>query len=940
MRIKQLEIYGYGKWIDTTFTLADDLQLFYGANEAGKSTLMSFVHSILFGFPTRNSTLLRYEPRESSRYGGKIIGEDARFGEVIIERIHGKVTGDVTVTLEDGTTGTDALLASVLYDLERDMFQNIFSFSLSDIENVHQLGQNQLSRYLLNIGAHGTEYYLELVDQFNKEANNLYRPSASVRPLNQHLEVLKKQEKKLSDLEKRNDSYLDLIEQNNQQNQQLETLEAKEKKIEADLKAITDLKNEWHVLEEIKTLEADIENVDLPPLKEDGRYLLEEYQRDRQQINNVLQKKKEAVSRQQETLAHPESMEHYEKHKETITELENELPEIVEQLGTLENLKEQRQATQQTLTQLEKDLHIEENTTYPTTFSKEEIKQIKTWREDYQAAVAEHENVSEDVKATKNQLDLKNQTLDQHEAVMWDNDTLKSVKKDLEAPESEAEPVAPSRPFIPLASGLAGVLLLILSFFMDAPLNWGLGLVGVLAFIVAGALYRKQRPAAPTEAEQTNKGSSQALLAQEYEKQVAMKDEWQAVLGEVDAIQARYQKQLQTQDQLLKNQQTVMIKWERLLTQYHLPKSLPMTEAEEINEKIQRLKELLANDKKTSAKQANLEQALAEQTAPIETVVNVQTDGTVFQKVAAFRQYLNQLKKELAQEEEKLEKLNTLKQESKQLENSRKTTEEKIENLIGTADVQTEADFVELYQAKEQVDKKKSRLQFLKENAPQFAEGNAVPTKEAVEKEEVELQEKAEAIDLEKQATLKKRANTELAIEKLEKDGTYTEERQFFENQKATNQRLVDDWVANKLAAGMIQTTLNQATNDRFQEIIADAESYFSLLTDGEYEKILFKDEALFVQQENGVVVDVGGLSRGTAEPLYVALRLAYIKNTQDMMELPLIMDDPFVNFDRTRQQNMYQLLERLGNDLQIIYFTFDPEAEDYFAESNISHLK
>ena len=101
MQIKRLEIYGYGKWVDTTFDLEEDIHLFYGENEAGKSTLMSFIHSIIFGFPTRNSTFLRYEPRESSKYGGKIIAEDNRFGEVVIERIHGKVTGNVEVTLEN-----------------------------------------------------------------------------------------------------------------------------------------------------------------------------------------------------------------------------------------------------------------------------------------------------------------------------------------------------------------------------------------------------------------------------------------------------------------------------------------------------------------------------------------------------------------------------------------------------------------------------------------------------------------------------------------------------------------------------------------------------------------------------------------------------------------------------------------------------------------------
>src|SRR5699024_12052328 len=134
-----------------------------------------------------------------------------RFGEIVIERIHGKATGNVTVTLEDGTTGTDELLEQVLAGMTRETFQNIFSFSLTDIENVHQLNKNQLSRYLLNIGAHGTDYYLDLVDEFQKEADKLYRPTGRVLPLNQQLAALENQKKRLVESEARNENYLDLI---------------------------------------------------------------------------------------------------------------------------------------------------------------------------------------------------------------------------------------------------------------------------------------------------------------------------------------------------------------------------------------------------------------------------------------------------------------------------------------------------------------------------------------------------------------------------------------------------------------------------------------------------------------------------------------------------------------------------------------------------------
>ena len=53
MKIKTLEIYGYGKWVNQKFELGDQLQLFYGKNEAGKSTLQSFIRSMLFDLPSR-----------------------------------------------------------------------------------------------------------------------------------------------------------------------------------------------------------------------------------------------------------------------------------------------------------------------------------------------------------------------------------------------------------------------------------------------------------------------------------------------------------------------------------------------------------------------------------------------------------------------------------------------------------------------------------------------------------------------------------------------------------------------------------------------------------------------------------------------------------------------------------------------------------------------
>ena len=51
--IKSLEIYGYGQFVQRKIELNQTFTEIYGENEAGKSTIQSFIHSILFGFPTK-----------------------------------------------------------------------------------------------------------------------------------------------------------------------------------------------------------------------------------------------------------------------------------------------------------------------------------------------------------------------------------------------------------------------------------------------------------------------------------------------------------------------------------------------------------------------------------------------------------------------------------------------------------------------------------------------------------------------------------------------------------------------------------------------------------------------------------------------------------------------------------------------------------------------
>ena len=72
MRITDLKVDGFGVWSGLELSeLSDQLNVFYGANEAGKTTLMQFVRSILYGFsPERRARYL--PPVRAGRPGGTL----------------------------------------------------------------------------------------------------------------------------------------------------------------------------------------------------------------------------------------------------------------------------------------------------------------------------------------------------------------------------------------------------------------------------------------------------------------------------------------------------------------------------------------------------------------------------------------------------------------------------------------------------------------------------------------------------------------------------------------------------------------------------------------------------------------------------------------------------------------------------------------------------
>ena len=172
MRISGLHIDGFGRFADRSFgPLERPVTVFYGPNEAGKSTLLEFVRRVLFGFPDGRSKTNPYPPLSGGRHGGRVaISNDA--GELItIQRTQGRGAGPVTLSASAGEAIPADELPRLLGHHSRSVFENIFAFTLDELNDESVLNDDSvnLQIYSAGIGAMRLPAALATLDRQKKE---------------------------------------------------------------------------------------------------------------------------------------------------------------------------------------------------------------------------------------------------------------------------------------------------------------------------------------------------------------------------------------------------------------------------------------------------------------------------------------------------------------------------------------------------------------------------------------------------------------------------------------------------------------------------------------------------------------------------------------------------------------------------------------------------
>ena len=142
-----------------------------------------------------------------------------------------------------------------------------------------------------------------------------------------------------------------------------------------------------------------------------------------------------------------------------------------------------------------------------------------------------------------------------------------------------------------------------------------------------------------------------------------------------------------------------------------------------------------------------------------------------------------------------------------------------------------------------------------------------------------------------------------------------------------TMETVASRYVQTKLAAMVLQWAMDRYRSEKQAPLLQRAGALFAGLTRRSFAGLQVqyddRDQAeLTGQRPTGEAVPVAGMSTGSADQLYLALRMAavedYIGRTGP---LPFVADDLFVHFDNDRAAAGFQLLSELATT-QVLFFT------------------
>lgn len=955
------------------FTNLQQLQVFYGENEAGKSTIMSFIHSILFGFPTKQQSELRYEPKTSTKYGGRLIVEFPNVGIVKIERVKGKATGDVLVTLENGEQGSEELLAELMAYVDKAFYKAIYSFNIHGLQNIHTMKKEDLGRFLFSTGALGTERLLLAEDALQKEMDARFKPNGRKPILNEQLNELKKVHADLKKAEQENEQYNVLLREMDELKGKLEQVKYEKEKLQKQLNKVQQWAKLLPSIQDEQLLRAELAELGVISFPVDGLTRFEQLQQLLKPIEAQVEMRTERLRQLQQELE-------VQNPNEDLLSKEDEIIALIENYPLYEKLlleenqqKLQVETISEQINQLKAQFHfpIDEETLKNVNMSIFMKKKVSEVQKVHSRLTDKKYELDERFNEEKQALETLELELARIKDELLSETDLKRMKQFVanwqgqNGVERELQHVRKQMDDLKLAqkqeiterkkqAKRQQLLFILLTTVILAVVVWGVitnqlvvsifsGLIIVILILFrfsqgkTTSVFFQQQLESLQQRERRlldnlNQSGTKDVLAMQAElaRNDRLEEQHQSLMAKLEQQQAQYERIIQAYEH-----------WEQKMAEHrgviaalykdlNLPKEIPTSQLENAFELLSNLKLLLANEEKVKEQLATIQKGKLQFSNQLRMLCEAFMLGdhiSIPDAITILRQKLKEEQTKNIRYQEALKLQSEIENELQEHLSALNHLRTEIKELFVKAGVEDEEAFRELGKKAEKYEQLHNQLTDIDRHLKMFEiteqDRNEIVTTNNLSEQEQLITYQLNECDNHILVLQDQLAELSVKISLLESGERYSELLHHYKQLKFQFAQESKVWAKYALAKKVLEKTVDRYKNKRLPVILKKAEQYLAFLTSGKYIRIFPKqDEAGFlIERKDQMLFSANELSQATSEQVYVALRLAFATSLYEQNQFPIIIDDSFVNFDKTRTNRVLELLKQIDGH-QIIFFT------------------
>ena len=258
MRINEIFIDGFGQFAAKSFgPLEQPVTVFYGPNEAGKSTLLEFIRAVLFEFRRAPGD---YPPLAGGRHGGRVTLVNKDGLRTDVSRFKGGPSAGVTLSSETGAPLNETVLAQMLGNNSRDLFEQVFAFTLDELHSSDLLKDANVNNQIYSAGM-GVTSLPSVINSIGVERKNLFLNRGSSQKIYDAHKQLQDIDNKLREVEESAGRYGDLVTRQQQVETELAGLAARREQIQSRLarqKILQSAWDPWNDLESTQQLLASL----------------------------------------------------------------------------------------------------------------------------------------------------------------------------------------------------------------------------------------------------------------------------------------------------------------------------------------------------------------------------------------------------------------------------------------------------------------------------------------------------------------------------------------------------------------------------------------------------------------------------------------------------------------------------------------------------------